>query len=46
MNINFHVDFEGKNDVSFDIDDEPTTPDHFEQILSAIQKLVEVFRDL
>lgn len=46
MNINFHVDFEGKNEVSFDIEHEPTSPDEFEQILKTIKSLIGVFRDL
>ena len=46
MNINFHIDFEGKNDVSFDIEHEPVSPDEFEQVLKTIKVLIEMFRDL
>ena len=46
MNLNFHVDFEGKNDISFDIEHMIETPDEFEQLLLTVQELVEMFRDL
>lgn len=46
MNIEFHVDFEGKNKISLNIDEIPISPDMFKEVIDSIKYLVKEFRDL
>lgn len=44
MNMRFHIDFKGTNEMTFDVEHEPNTPDEFQQMIFAIKKLVMEFR--
>lgn len=46
MSIRFHIEFEGKNKITLDIEDTPDSPRAFEQVILTIEGLVVEFRDL